>query len=116
MEKRAAGLLLILVFLTMTAVTILVAEGRTERLGEARTEKFQHLVGGLGFGPATDLSTCVFAFDPRLEGNCSLGHGLVPGGDCFCLWHAGSLLPYPPLDSSSDHRPSGEEAGDAPPP
>jgi len=116
METRAAGLLLILAFLTIAAVVILVAEGRTERLREARAEEFQHLVGGLGFGPATDLSTCVFAFDPRLEGNCSLRHGLVPGGDCFCRWHTDSLLPYPPLDCPSGHRPSGEEDGDAPPP
>ncbi|HWG43369.1 MAG TPA: hypothetical protein VN688_11340 [Gemmataceae bacterium] len=116
MESRAAGLLLILLILTVAAVAVLVAEGHAERRREARAEEFQQLVGGLGFGPATDLSNCVFAFDPRLEGSCSLGHGLIPGGACFCLWHAGSLLPYPPLDVPSDHRPSGEEDGDASPP
>ncbi len=116
MESRAAGLLLFLLLLTVAAVAVFVAEGRAEQRQEARAESFQRLVGGLGFGPATDLSGCAFALDPRLEGSCSLGHGLVPGGACFCPWHTGSFLSYPPLDGRSDSRSAGEEAGDAPPP
>ena len=116
MERRAASLVLLLLLLTVAAVAVLAVEERAAQRQQVRAEQFQRLVGGLGFGPATDLSGCAFAFDPRLDGRCSREHGPIPGGGCFCPWHAGSLLCYPPLDGLSDSRLSGEEAGDAPPP
>lgn len=76
----------------------------------SQAKEFQHLVGGLGFGPAVDLSGCAFGFDPRLDANCAFDRGLVPGGACFCPRHAGSLFSYPPLRRKL----SGEE-GDGPP-
>ena len=96
MEKRACALLLVLVLLTAAAIAVLVAEERAARHREARAGEFQRLVGGLGVGPATDLSVCASAVDPRLEGRCSLGYGPVPGGACFCPWHAGAALSSPP--------------------
>ena len=44
---------------------------------------FQELVGGLGFGPALDLSRCEFSFDPRLCPGCPADLGPVPAGRCF---------------------------------
>src|ERR1700745_1468493 len=69
---------------------------------DVRNQDFQRLVGGLGFGPATDLSACAFAFDPRLEGNCTAEHGPFPGGSCFCPRHAGTVLTCPPVHNESD--------------
>jgi hypothetical protein len=93
-ETRSSVLLLLLVVLCGAAVTVLAVEARDR---PDRSEPFQRLVGGVGFGPALDLSGCAFGFDPRLEGSCAEEYGPVPGGSCFCPRHAGSLLSYPPL-------------------
>jgi hypothetical protein len=105
METRGRGLLLGLVLLVGGAAAVLVAEGRGGQVREARAEQFQRLVGGLGFGPATDLGDCPFGFDPRLDGSCAADRGPVPGGACFCPRHAGSVLPYPPLPAADRHAP-----------
>jgi hypothetical protein len=52
--------------LVLGAGVILLTEAGTQAAESARAEEFQRLVGGLGFGPAVDLSGCAFAFDPRL--------------------------------------------------
>lgn len=63
-----------------------------------RSAAFQRLVGGLGCGPATDLSQCGFSFDPRLERECSFQFGPAPGGRCFCPFHASAInVGDPPL-------------------
>ena len=65
---------------------------------EVRSREFQQLVGGLGFGPSTELSRCPFAFDPRLGPRCQQDTGPIPGGACFCPHHACSVFEYQPLD------------------
>jgi hypothetical protein len=77
------------------------------RLSRPPAEEFQCLVGGLGLGPAVDLSRCGFSFDPRLCPDCPLNHEPVPGGIYFCPQHACSILYYPPLAGGQP-----EEAGD----
>jgi hypothetical protein len=62
-----------------------------------RAREFHGLVGGLGFGPALDLSPCAFGLDPRLCPACAWEWGPVPGGAAFCPHHADSVLAYPPL-------------------
>ena len=47
---------------------------------------FQGLVGGLGLGPAVDLSRCASDFDPRIDPGCSLRHDPLPLA--FCPSHA----------------------------
>ena len=96
MESRGVGLLIVLLLLAGAAGAVLVTEARAHR-GEAHAEEFQRLVGGVGFGPALDLSGCAFGFDPRLDGSCAEEDGPVPGGACFCPRHAGSLFCYPPV-------------------
>ena len=54
-----------------------------------RAGEFQHLVGGLGFGPALDLSRCEPSFDPRLCPACTQDVGPLPGGMIFCPHHTG---------------------------
>jgi hypothetical protein len=114
MESRGTVLFFILLLLAAAAAVVLVAEDTAARGREARSEDFQRLVGGVGFGPAVDLSGCAFGFDPRLDGSCEQDCGPVPGGACFCPRHAGSVFFYPPLENG---RPVwGQGEGDAPPP
>ena len=106
MESRGMGLLVVLGLLVMGATAALVGEGRARERRQAHAEEFQHLTGGVGFGPALDLSGCAFGFDPRLDGSCSEDYGPVPGGKCFCPRHAGSVFEYhflpPPRESDGD--------------
>lgn len=103
MDARSTKLLVLLVLQCGAAGAVLVAESWAERSRIARAAEFQRLVGGVGFGPALDLSGCAFGFDPRLEGSCSEDCGPIPGGACFCPRHAASLFFYPPLERSSRH-------------
>jgi hypothetical protein len=108
MEARGTGLLIVLLLLAGAAGAVLVTEGQAQDRRQAHAEEFQSLVGGVGFGPALDLSGCAFGFDPRLDGSCSEEDGPVPGGACFCPRHAGSLFSYSP-------RPGKEGAHASPP-
>jgi len=62
-----------------------------------RAEQFQTLVGGLGVGPAVDLSHCAYCFDPRHSTGCRENVGELPGGVAFCPYHGFSVLYYPPV-------------------
>jgi hypothetical protein len=81
---REGALLAATLFLAAAALGVLsVGSPRT-----ADSERFQRLVRGLGLGPAPDLARCACAFDPRVEGACSLRHEPVPFGSRFCPSHA----------------------------
>lgn len=88
-------LLLVVLILSSASAVVLAAEGRLQRTRQGHAAEFQRLVGGLGFGPALDLSGCSFGFDPRLDGRCVEDYAPLPGGSCFCPLHAGSVLYYP---------------------
>jgi hypothetical protein len=107
MQTRTTSLALAVLLLTVLAGGILLAENRPQPQRASTREAFQHLVGGLGFGPALDLSSCPFGFDPRLQSSCSFDCGPIPGGSCFCRRHAGAVFPYST---------AGQEEGHAPPP
>lgn len=94
--SRAAVLVVVLA-LTAAAGAILALGDRADAGRRPRAEQFQRLVGGLGCGPALDLAACEFSFDPRLCPACSNDSAPVPGGKCFCPYHAGALLDLPPL-------------------
>lgn len=51
----------------------------------------QGLVRGLGLGTALDLRGCARGFDPRVGTSCDLRHDLLPGAQCLCPRHAGTL-------------------------
>ena len=86
-----------LAVLAAAAVAVLVAENSGVDPREAHSAEFQHLVGGLGFGPSVTLSPCPFALDPRLDDDCAADTGSIPGGRWFCSQHALSVFAYPPL-------------------
>jgi hypothetical protein len=96
MEVRGSYLFVLLAILTGAAGAILWAENRAQR--QPHAEEFQRLVGGVGFGPAVDLSGCPFSFDPRLADSCAQDSSPIPGGSCFCSRHGTSIFFYPPLD------------------
>jgi hypothetical protein len=93
---RSRFLLRALIVLLAGAAGLLVAmDTLTGIEQERRSEEFQRLVGGLGMGPAVDLSRCGFSFDPRLCPDCPLNHEPVPDGVYFCPQHACSILYFP---------------------
>jgi hypothetical protein len=104
-------LFLLLLLLTGAAGAVLVVEERKGRDTLAHAESFQRLVGGLGFGPALDLSNGASAFDPRLEDSCSMDYGPVAGGACFSSRQVGSVFFYPSLKHG--FRPAEQGKGDA---
>jgi hypothetical protein len=105
MESRANAVFFALLLLVGMAGAILVIEEHTQRRRAIPREEFQRLVGGVGFGPALDLSGCANCFDPRLDGSCEQECGPIPGGACFCPRHAGSVFFYPPLDNRTNPEP-----------
>jgi hypothetical protein len=88
-------LLVVLLLLAGASAAVLVTETQFQHSREGRAAEFPRLVGGLGLGPALDLSDCVFGFDPRLDDSCAQEYAPLPGGTCFCPRHAGSVLYYP---------------------
>ena len=100
MSRAPTLLFLLLAALTAAAGAALALGARPPAGQDARAEEFQRLVGGLGFGPALDLARCPNAFDPRLCPHCPAEYGPLPGGGCFCPYHAGSPLDYPPLGAA----------------
>jgi hypothetical protein len=98
MSRAPTVLLALILALAAAAGAVLAAGARRPAGEERRAEEFQHLTGGLGFGPALDPSRCEFAFDPRLGPACSNDVGPVPGGLFFCPYHASAVVDYPPLE------------------
>src|SRR5262245_23095823 len=92
-----------IMILAMGAVIVLVVESQGHAAAKHHTREFQEVVGGLGFGPALDLSRCPLSFDPRLCPRCTADLGPIPGGGFFCIHHACSILYYPALDRPAGH-------------
>jgi hypothetical protein len=85
------------------ALLVQVSEARAGA-GELRTAReFQGLVKGLGFGPATDLSGCAFAFDPRLSDSCGRDPGALLFGSTYCPNHRFAVFSYPDLVNPAGH-------------
>jgi hypothetical protein len=92
---RAAPLAILFtaMLLALTAIaTVALDQGSHNSLKAA---EFQRLVGGLGFGPATNLSDCPATFDPRISGVCPFQYEPIPAGQNFlCPRHSYSILPF----------------------
>jgi hypothetical protein len=99
-DRSAVLLAATLLAATAAAAGVLIWEGMGQK--DRPVEEFQHLVGGLGSGPALDLARCPFAFDPRLAGVCQEQCGPVPGGAVFCPYHAGAVFFCPPQQGAGD--------------
>ena len=98
--------------LAIAAIIVLAVSFWVQGRPETVCEEFQRLVGGLGLGPAVDLSRCDFSFDPRLCHGCPEDLGPIPGGAYFCPHHACSIFCCKPsLDQNG--RPPVEAKRDA---
>jgi hypothetical protein len=104
---RLPVLFFALVVAAGASLTWSVGPGTTDR----QAKEFHGLVGGLGFGPALDLESCEFSFDPRLCPDCICASGHVPGTASFCPYHASALIDY---DSPNPSRELGEADGALP--
>jgi hypothetical protein len=93
-------LLASIIAVAVVAIFLLVSDASLQARRAARAEEFQRLVGGLGFGPAQDLSRCPNSFDPRLDDGCADDDGPIPGGARYCPLQGGSIFSYPPLKRS----------------
>jgi hypothetical protein len=87
MARRSFVVFAVLPLLAVTAAALLTAEEQARGRPQARGADFQRLLGGLGFGPALDLSDGASDFDP------CLGNGACSSGRC-----APSLLAPPGPD------------------
>jgi hypothetical protein len=94
--------------LASAAVALLIVDAAGRPQQAERSAEFQRLVGGLGFGPAMDLTRCPNSFDPRLEDRCADDVGPLPGGARFCPLQGGSIFYYPPLENSGPPVSGGE--------
>ena len=89
----ATRLLCAVLALAVAAVVVASIGTRRSDRAAATGREFQRLVGGLGLGPALDLSRCAAAFDPRVGAVCPERVGPIPAGDAFSPDHAAALLP-----------------------
>jgi hypothetical protein len=92
-------LLILVAALVMLSASLLVwGQDRDARpLEQAR--EFQALTGGLGFGPALELSRCSHSFDPRLSGRSPASAEPLVAGPLICPERAGSIFYYPRLQA-----------------
>src|SRR5262245_39566779 len=100
-SHRPSLLLVLILLLAATAGGLVLSDGLQPTRSAAGSREFQELVGGLGFGPAVDLSQCENAFDPRLCPHCSWEAGPIPAGSRFCPQHGSSVFYYPSLPPRS---------------
>jgi hypothetical protein len=87
----------VLAMFFIAACALMTADSLAPAAGDGQAEELQKLVGGLGCGPAVDLSRCAFSFDPRLCPDCPLNQAPVPGAIYFCSQHGCSILYCRPL-------------------
>jgi hypothetical protein len=104
MRPKAPFLFGIVVTLATAAGLVLALDNGRHPREEMRAKAFQTLVGGLGFGPAADLSDCPFAYDPRLGPRCKQDAGPIMGGAFCCPHQAGSVFDYSPLEEDTESR------------
>ncbi|MDA1052291.1 MAG: hypothetical protein O3C40_17675 [Planctomycetota bacterium] len=81
-----------LAIMSIFVSVLLVADQRRMQAHRHAAGSFQRLVGGLGFGSATDWSRCAHSFDPRVSCECFYDAGPLPGGANFCPYQTSSVL------------------------
>jgi hypothetical protein len=94
-------LLALVVGMVLLAAALLLwaQNGGAPEIEQAR--EFQALTGGLGFGPALDLSSCPPSFDPRLSDDCPASADRLLGRQLVDLERAGSIFYFPQLQRES---------------
>jgi hypothetical protein len=83
-SRRGPTILFAAVLTLVAGAAVVVVDGAgVDPRDVERGRAFQSAVGGLGFGPALDLSGSERAFDPRVGNVPSARHHPLPGGDAF---------------------------------
>jgi len=82
--EPSTRLLAVIAILVVAAGTAVGCYRQASPTRVADAAGFQQLVGGLGFGPTVELSTCGVQFDPRLETTCNAHTGPIPAGSLLC--------------------------------
>lgn len=90
--------LFVIAALASTAIGLVIQDEIHQRRAATKNKEFQGLVGGLGLGPAIDLSDCAYTFDPRFCPACQENSGPIPAGAQFCPRHGFSIFHYPALE------------------
>jgi hypothetical protein len=90
-------LLVGLLILVVATALVLIQEASSQPQRTERSEAFQRLVGGLGFGPSLDLTRGEFGFDPRLADHDADDEGPLPGGNRYSGVQGRSIFHYKPL-------------------
>ena len=93
MNTRAPSLLLAFAAAVSSGALLLLTHF-PERGSQSEAAEFQRLIGGLGFGPALDISRCDISFDPRLGSMCPESVWPIPGSSFLCPHHASSIFSY----------------------
>jgi hypothetical protein len=88
------------VLVALTGLLILAMGQRGS--GRAGSE-FQRTVGGLGLGPAVDLSVCGYLYDARIVRDCPHETGPLPGTSVLCPGHR-LLFPSSPVKPANKNR------------
>src|SRR5688572_18386931 len=111
-SRSQAALVVPIALLAAADLGPIVADPWQAAKRQTRSAAFQRLTGGLGLGPATDLSVCAFAYDPRISPACPAWSGPIAGGGWFCRCHPRVGWDFPPSLADAAR----ETAFDAPPP
>ncbi len=96
--------------LSLLVAALIAADDVRLMKRQPNTDQFQQLVGGLGFGPATDWSHCAHTFDPRFVDECDYDVGPVAGHKCFCPYHTGTVFSHPPIQHVEAEARVGDDA------
>jgi hypothetical protein len=94
---RSTMVLLVIVLLVGSSTLLMAFDSWEQPRHQARARALQERIGGLGFGPSANLSSCPFGYDPRLGPDCAHRYGPIAGGETLCPHHAGSVFAYPAL-------------------
>jgi hypothetical protein len=98
---RTRFLLFGIMLIVVAAAAALTVASHAPADRQAHAEKFQRMLGGLGLGPAINLSGCPMCFDARVRFACNEDDGALPGGKFYCRHHALSVLYCPALPLKS---------------
>jgi len=102
MNARLLGPAMVIV---IAAIACLIESNVPHRQRERLARDFQSLLGGLGFGPALDLSESTYGFDPRLNEVCVHDGTPTPGAGCMPPGHVGFVFSYRTQGDGDDSTP-----------
>jgi hypothetical protein len=111
---RPRVVLVVLVLLVSAAAACVVDGDRPDARRADLAEPFHHALGGLGFGPALDLTEGCFGFDPRLSDSSLGSDEPIPAVAAALPGRTGLLFSYHPPRRGGPTRLSEDGYGPSP--